>query len=306
MANRLSLRAALAALLVFLLLTGCARQEPGAASPPEATLPPETVPPTTLPQVLEFLPDREPEDDQLVKVSDYIPGIYQELPYATENNFTGETIYSFSHAYLRYGTVKKLAQVQSALEDRGLSLKIWDGFRPVSAQWKLWEICPDPAYVCDPTKGYSSHSRGNTVDITLVDLLGNAQEMPTGFDDFPPLADRDYSDCPETAAENARFLEETMKKYGFTGYFMEWWHFSDTESYDVAEAFCPREPQPQAVTSESPFLSGPSWEAEILAWIIPGEAVTLHAQDGDFFLVSYKGTWGYVPGRHLDSSAHTA
>ena len=113
---------------------------------------------------------------------DYIPGIYQELMYTTDRNFTGQVIYDFSDAYLRYGTVKKLAAVSKDLAELGLSLKIWDGFRPVSAQFRLWEVCPDPAFVANPQKGHSSHSRGNTVDITLVGADGNELEMPTGFD----------------------------------------------------------------------------------------------------------------------------
>ena len=110
----------------------------------------------------------EPADETLVTVTDYIPGIFVELKYATEDNFTGQVIYGFTDARLRYGTVKKLARVQAALLEQGYSLKIWDACRPVSAQFALWEVCPDPVYVANPNKGYSSHSRGNTVDVTLV------------------------------------------------------------------------------------------------------------------------------------------
>ena len=63
--------------------------------------------------------------------------------------------------------------------------------------------------------------------------------MPTGFDDFSALADRNYGDCTEAAAENARLLESVMKKHGFKPYSAEWWHFTDTDSYPVAEDFEP-------------------------------------------------------------------
>ena len=159
--------------------------------------------------------------------------------YATDRNFTGQVIYDFSDAYLRYGTVKKLEAVCADLSELGLSLKIWDGFRPVSAQWKLWEVCPDPAFVANPETGFSSHSRGSTVDVTLVDDTGNELEMPTGFDDFTARADRDYSDCTETAAAHAQLLEILMEKHGFKGYSGEWWHYSDTEDYPVEENFSP-------------------------------------------------------------------
>ena len=119
-----------------------------------------------------------------MRVQDYVPGLFVELRYASAENFTGNVIYSFSDAYLRYGTVEKLAAVQRTVSAEGYSLKVWDAFRPVAAQFKLWEICPDATYVANPNTGYSSHSRGDTVDITLVYQDGAEVEMPTGFDDF--------------------------------------------------------------------------------------------------------------------------
>ena len=191
--------------------------------------------PVDIPFVLERLPN----DDEIVRIADYIPDIHVELRYATSDNFTGEVIYDFSDAYLRYGTIKKLAEGQRELADNGLSLKIWDAFRPTSAQFRLWEICPDPKFVSNPHNGFSSHSRGNTVDVTLVTTDGADIVMPTGFDDFSDMADRDYSDCPDEAAENARMLEDIMSEHGFKPYSGEWWHFSDNDVYDVAESFIP-------------------------------------------------------------------
>lgn len=183
----------------------------------------------------------EPADDAMVRVRDYIPDIVVELRYATEDNFTGQKIYNFTDAWLRYGTVKKLMKVQAELREKGLCLKIWDAFRPTAAQFRLWEICPDPVYVSNPNNGFSSHSRGNTVDVTLVYADGAELTMPTGFDDFSALADRDYSDCGQEAADNARFLEELMEACGFRPYFGEWWHFSDETAYEVETEFLPGE-----------------------------------------------------------------
>ncbi len=180
-----------------------------------------------------------PSDDSLVRVQEYIPDILTDLKYASEDNFTGQRIYDFTEAYLRYGTIEKLKKAQEAVKEYGMLLKIWDAYRPVSAQFKLWDICPDPVYVANPNKGFSSHSRGNTVDITLVREDGAEAEMPTGFDDFSLMADRDYSDCAAEAAENARLLERIMKECGFKPYSGEWWHFSDEDSYPVEEAFEP-------------------------------------------------------------------
>lgn len=238
-------------ILALLLLAGCRKQEyyedtqptvPQTAVQTEETLPttvPETILETTQPETVPTEPPEPEFDDIFVRVLDYIPTASQELMYAGANNFTGQVIYDFDDAYLRWGTVKKLKLVSKDLAELGLYIKIWDGFRPVSAQFTLWEVCPDPTYVANPNKGYSSHSRGNTIDLTLVDASGQEVEMPTGFDDFSAKADRDYSDCTDTAANNAQLLEVLMEKHGFTGYSGEWWHFSDTTTYPVEETFEP-------------------------------------------------------------------
>lgn len=235
--------------IIILLLTaavlaagGCG-QRTTVSETPEA--PPESVqetaepelPPEPVSETAEPLP--EPAAADFVQVTDHLPQVRVDLRYAGEDNFTGQTIYDFTDAYLRYGTVQKLVEAQAALEDAGYSLLIWDAFRPTAAQFRLWEVCPDPVYVADPEKGYSSHSRGNTVDVTLTDPDGNAVEMPSGFDDFSSLADRDYSDVSEAAAANAQLLEDVMTDCGFRPYSGEWWHFTDTDDYPVEEDFSP-------------------------------------------------------------------
>lgn len=267
---------------------------------------PETLPPTTaetlpaetaVPETTQPLqPEWEPEDGTFVAVREYIPDIVTELKYATQDNFTGQVIYEFDTCYLRYGTVKKLMAVQEVLREQGLGLKIWDGFRPVAAQFALWQVCPDPTYVANPETGYSSHSRGNTVDLTLVDSEGRELVMPTGFDSFSSLADRDYSDCPAEAAENARLLQAYMEEFGFTSYFGEWWHFSDTVKYDVEEVF-----DPVCVSRWyaqcNEFISlrtEPSTAAEVITRIPVGGEFTLLGYTGDFSMVDYQGQMGYV------------
>lgn len=241
---------------LLLLLTACAAPLPpaegdggpaGAAQTGEDSAGPDPEPAASAdpepaeesPAVSGDLEATEPGDADFVRAADYIPGIAVDLRYASADNFTGTVIYDFSDAYLRYGTVKKLEGVQKALSEQGYGLLIWDAFRPAAAQFALWEVCPDPACVADPTRGFSSHSRGNTVDVTLVTAAGEPVEMPTDFDDFSPLADRDYADVSESAAANALLLEETMERAGFRPYQGEWWHFSDSESYDVEENFVP-------------------------------------------------------------------
>lgn len=184
----------------------------------------------------EITTEKEPEDDEYVLVKKYIPDIYVELRYATENNFTGVKIYDFTEAYLRYGTVKKLAQVQKELKQQGYSLKIWDAYRPFEAQQKLWEVYPDPNYVANPANGMKNHNLGGTVDITMVAADGSIIPMPTEFDDFSQKADRDYSDIEdEEAVKNVMILQNAMENNGFTGYQGEWWDYSDTVEYEAVD-----------------------------------------------------------------------
>lgn len=184
----------------------------------------------------EITTEKEPEDDEYVLVNKYIPDIYVELMYATDNNFTGVRIYDFTDAYLRYRTVKKLANVQKELKEQGYSLKIWDAYRPFEAQQKLWEVYPDPNYVANPANGMKKHNLGGTVDITMVAADGSVISMPTEFDDFSLKADRDYSDIEdEEAVKNVMILQNAMENNGFTGYQGEWWDYSDTVEYEAVD-----------------------------------------------------------------------
>lgn len=184
----------------------------------------------------EITTEKEPEDDEYVLVNKYIPDIYVELMYATDNNFTGVRIYDFTDAYLRYGTVKKLANVQKELKEQGYSLKIWDAYRPFEAQQKLWEVYPDPNYVANPANGMKKHNLGGTVDITMVAADGTVISMPTEFDDFSLKADRNYSDIDnEEAVKNVMILQNAMENNGFTGYQGEWWDYSDTVVYEAVD-----------------------------------------------------------------------
>lgn len=194
--------------------------EKAVATAPVTTVEPPSVPP--------------PKDEDIVDITKYVPNVRVDLKYSTVDNFTKKQIYLFEDAYLRYGTVKKLTKAAEMLGTEGYGIIVWDAYRPIAAQFRLWEICPDPTYVADPNKKYSSHSRANTVDISLYRLSDGAEvEMPTGFDDFTDKADRDYSDVEKERAELAIMLEDIMKECGFKPYSGEWWHFSDSESYDV-------------------------------------------------------------------------
>jgi len=290
--------------ILLLLLPGCVSTETAVnnhfpASEPtlyQAAESPSELPQEEVPMEICNVTLVDPKDTDLVRVRDFIPDILEDIKYATEDNFTGTVIYSFQDVYLRYGTVKKLIAVQEELRILGLGLKIWDGFRPVSAQFKLWDILPDDTYVANPNKGFSNHSRGNAVDLTMVDANGKELEMPTAFDDFSSRADRDYSEIPEMPRAHAELLQQIMERHGFQGYYGEWWHFNDTRRYDVETVFDPeiislRQIQPEDSAS---VFSLPS-DAETPICTIPaGETVTLLGYDEGFALISWMGIRGFV------------
>ena len=211
---------------------------PSAAKPSATPTASPTATPTTAPTPAATV-SIPSSDDAFVKIVDFVPSAVIELKYSTTQNFTGQVIYDFTDAYARYGTVKKLAAAADALALKGYRIKIWDAFRPVSAQFKLWDVYPDPTYVANPNVGYSNHTRGCAIDLTLIDSSGNEIFMPTAFDDFSGAADRDYSDVSAEAANNARMLEEIMESCGFSGYYGEWWHFNDTVKYSPETSFEP-------------------------------------------------------------------
>ncbi|MBQ3194831.1 MAG: M15 family metallopeptidase [Clostridia bacterium] len=173
--------------------------------------------------------------DALVRVKDYIPDIYVDLPYSRDDNFTGKRLYTFKDAYLRYGTVLKLKAAQEYVRKHGASIMILDAYRPAVAQFIMWEVMPDDDFVADPRRGFSKHTRGSTVDVTLVTPDGNPVPMPSPFDDFSGGAKRVYDNTPEDAKRNILLLEAAMEQAGFWGYVNEWWHFNDHDIYPVLE-----------------------------------------------------------------------
>lgn len=161
---------------------------------------------------------------KLVDIQEIIPSVQIELMYAREDNFTGQVVYDFDRCLLLEAAALRLKDVQTELENLGLGLKIWDGFRPMAAQWKFWEILPDERYISDPRKG-GRHTRGTAVDLTIVTQDGQELEMPTGFDDFSEKAHRDYMGASPVAIKNRELLQGVMEKHGFIGLASEWWHF---------------------------------------------------------------------------------
>lgn len=175
-------------------------------------------------------------DKDFVQILSLDTTIQVDLKYATANNFTGKVLYDSDQCYLRQPVAERLVRVQKALRQSGLGLKIWDGYRPHSVQYKMWELVPNPDFVGDPKKG-SRHNRGAAVDVTLVDSLGKELPMPTEYDDFSDKARRDYQDLPAVIIYNRNLLESAMKAEGFLPLASEWWHFDDPDwqKYEIVD-----------------------------------------------------------------------
>lgn len=244
-------------------------------------------------------PDRA--DAYMVNVRDYIPDIFVELKYASTDNVAGLIIYNFEDIYLRYGTVKKLMLVQEELRAMGLSLKIWDAYRPASAQFTIWEAFPNATFVTNPNITYADNTYGNAVDITVVDGAGVALEMPTGFDVFTSLADRNYADCTPQAAQNATMLQELMEKHGFRYTHAQWWHYVDTDNYPAETILDP------AVVSiwyancreYINIRTGADASTGSIGTVPANDTFTLLGWDGNFAYIDYNGTRGYVNGDYI-------
>lgn len=161
----------------------------------------------------------------LVELNRIIPDIVLDIRYATTNNFVGEVLYPSARCFLAREPALALKKVQADLKKQGYRLKVFDGYRPLSVQKRMWEILPDNRYVADPATG-SNHNRAYSVDVTLLNLDGSDVLMPSEFDDFSERAHMDYMDCPAEAIRHRKILHETMQRHGFSGIDSEWWHFN--------------------------------------------------------------------------------
>ncbi|MCB0748444.1 MAG: M15 family metallopeptidase [Ignavibacteriae bacterium] len=177
---------------------------------------------------------------ELIPVKELIPNIVVDLKYAsTDNVFNNQKLYASNECYLLKELILKLKTVQDSLNNirtlngknypNGIGIKIWDGYRPRSIQYLMFEIFSDPTFVADPETG-SSHNRGGAVDLTLVDLLTMKElQMPTKFDDFTAAAGHDFPGnlLPSDVLFNREFLKKIMTELGgIDSYISEWWHYS--------------------------------------------------------------------------------
>ena len=178
-----------------------------------------------------------PEQDMgLVEVQLLDPSITKDMRYATTDNFTGQILYPSDRCVLRQPVAYRLIQAQRQLRAQGLGLKVFDCYRPLSVQRKMWAVYPDATYVANPATGGSRHNRGASVDVGLVDASGRELLMPSAFDEFSERSHLDFMAATPEALRNRQTLQAVMRQVGFSSVTTEWWHFDAPEwrDYEVS------------------------------------------------------------------------
>ncbi|KAB2640529.1 MAG: M15 family metallopeptidase [Verrucomicrobia bacterium] len=161
----------------------------------------------------------------LVDVSTMKRAPLEEIRYATPFNFTGTKLYSFPVAYIRKELIPYLEEIQKDLAQKGMGLKIYDGYRPLPIQQMMWDLIHDERFVSNPSVNCGRHTRGTAVDVTLIDKLGNNLTMPSNFDEFSTRSAVSYAGGTPEARYNRDILQKVMTRHGFQSYPFEWWHF---------------------------------------------------------------------------------
>ena len=164
-------------------------------------------------------------DTTFVNLKDYSQDFLYDMKYATSDNFLKSKVYDCAACFLRLKTVTALIKVNKKFMKKGLRIKIFDCYRPVDIQKKMWKIVSNPKYVANPAKG-SVHNRGGAVDITLVDTTGKELNMGTSFDFFGIEASHNYSNVSMEVKKNRILIRTLMTSNGFNSFDSEWWHYN--------------------------------------------------------------------------------
>ncbi|MGB1111263.1 MAG: M15 family metallopeptidase [Gammaproteobacteria bacterium] len=182
----------------------------------------------------------------IVDLGRRIPSLKLDLKYALTDNFTGIAVSGYEHprALMTEAAAEAMAKAQERAEEFGLSLLIFDAYRPQRAveafrAWSADDAGPDTKADYYPREernalfdrgflaSHSSHSRGSTADLTLVDAVsGEALDMGTRFDLFDSLSYTHSKAINAQQRANRLLLISIMEQAGFENYWMEWWHFT--------------------------------------------------------------------------------
>ncbi len=178
-----------------------------------------------------FFSNAQTEKAPLVKLDTLKDGFTYDIRYATANNFLKEAFYDCAACYLRPEVAAALKEANHYFCEKGYRIVLFDCYRPVSAQKKMWAVYPNAQYVANPYTTGSVHNRGAAVDISLERLDGTPVDMGTDHDFFGREAHIDNTDLPEAVLKNRKLLQEGMIRFGFETIRTEWWHFNYKKNY---------------------------------------------------------------------------
>lgn len=179
-------------------------------------------------------------------VSEIDATIKKELRYGTSNNFIGKPIDGYLKDSLIISTpaAKALREIQTKLMLSGLSLKIFDAYRPQQAvdhfvrwakvmndtlmkQFYYPDVQKSELFTLGFIASKSGHTRGSTVDLSIVDVKTNKElDMGSSYDFFGEESHPFYKKITEAQMKNRMLLRTIMIKNGFIPYDNEWWHFT--------------------------------------------------------------------------------
>ncbi len=164
-------------------------------------------------------------DTTFVNLKNYSQDFVYDMKYATADNFLKSKVYDCEACYLRLKTVKAMMAANKKFIKKGYRIKIYDCYRPLDIQKKMWTIVSNPIYVADPKKG-SIHNRGGAIDITLVDKNNKELDMGTAFDYFGIEASHNYQNFSNKIKANRKLLKKIMLTCDFKSFDSEWWHYN--------------------------------------------------------------------------------
>jgi D-alanyl-D-alanine dipeptidase len=180
------------------------------------------------------------------ELKEVIPDLVYDIRYYSADNFVGKPIdgYNAPKAYLTKEATAALQKVQAELRQEDLGLKIYDAYRPQRAvdHFVRWGQDPNdtvtkqqyyPGIDKDSVFAYgyvatqSSHTRGSTVDLTIINLkTGEELDMGSPWDFFGAISNHDAPLVTAAQTANRHKLRQLMEKHGFKEYPQEWWHYT--------------------------------------------------------------------------------
>jgi D-alanyl-D-alanine dipeptidase len=189
-----------------------------------------SAPKTTLVGTTQYLPEFQYADSDLVDLRSFMPDLSIDLRYATAQNITRRPLYPQTMPILlQRSTAEKLKRAQERLRKEGYALQLWDAWRPTEVQHQLIDKAGRSGLFLDPKDDWSRHCSGTAVDVSLVDLSGNEQRMPTHHDEGGDRAAYNYSGHDPVTHRNLTLLQHAMADSGFSLLASEWWHFNDLD-----------------------------------------------------------------------------